>query len=68
MHQPKTRRCEMGQHQTPYWICTVEINSSEKSSLPLVKVTIFQKLRNIMQIKVHQEKQTHLPLIVIQNL
>ena len=31
----------------------------KKSSLPLVKVTIFQKLFNIMQIKAHHDK-THI--------
>ncbi len=40
----------------------------KKSSLPLVKVMIFQKLCDIVQIVVHQEKQTHLLLILIPNL
>ncbi len=38
----------------------------KKSSLPLVKVTTFQKPINIIQIKVYQEEQAHLSLILIQ--
>ncbi len=40
----------------------------KKSSFPLVKVAIFRKLLNSLQIKVHQEEQTNLPLILIPNL
>ncbi len=40
----------------------------KKSSLPLEKDKIFQKLHNIVQNKVHQEERTHLPLILIPNL
>ncbi len=40
----------------------------KKSSLPPVKVKIFQKLHNIVQIKVLKEKPTYLLLIVILNL
>ena len=39
----------------------------KKSSLP-IKGTIFLKLLNIVQIKVHQDMQTHLPLISIPNV
>ncbi len=39
----------------------------KKSSLPLVKIKIFQKLLKIVQITVHQDKQTHLLLILIPN-
>ncbi len=35
-----------------------------KSSLALVKVKIFQKLLDRVQIKVHQEKQTHLFILI----
>ena len=34
----------------------------QKSSLPLVKVKIFQKQLNVVDIKVHQEEQTYLLL------
>ena len=40
----------------------------KKSSLPLVNVKIFKKLFNIMQIKVHHDKDTYLPLILIPSL
>ncbi len=39
----------------------------KKSSLPLVKVMIFQKPHIIVQIRVRQEKQTHFQLILIPN-
>ena len=40
----------------------------KKSSLPLAKVMIFQTLLNIVYIILHNEKQTHLLLILILNL
>ena len=40
----------------------------KKSSLTLVKVKIFLKLLNTVQIKAHQENQTHLELILTPNV
>ena len=51
----------------PNWLRFWLVNKLvQNSSLPLVKVTIFQKQLRIVQINVHQEEPTHLPLILIQ--
>ncbi len=50
--------------------CLISYNNKlvKNCSLPLAKVTIFQKLLHIVELKEHQEEPTHLSLILIPNL
>ncbi len=47
--------------------CHEKYKLFKKSSLPLVKVKIFQKQLNVVELKVHQEERTHLLLILMPN-